>query len=83
MRLLPKQKLYYGLIAVILYRFNYIYLLNKFSKAKEELYEGWELMKIGIDLQPFDWIVQNLPKESAIGFDPELIRWSNYFLHFT
>uniref|UniRef100_A0A915D649 Xaa-Pro aminopeptidase n=1 Tax=Ditylenchus dipsaci TaxID=166011 RepID=A0A915D649_9BILA len=49
-----------------------------FVQASKELKPGWELMKMAqVDsIDPVDWIVDNLPANSAIGFDPHLFGLS-------
>mmetsp|Transcript_11348 Transcript_11348/g.11432 ORF Transcript_11348/g.11432 Transcript_11348/m.11432 type:complete len:595 (+) Transcript_11348:6-1790(+) len=43
--------------------------------APKELYQGWTMMKQGHgNTTYYEWITQNLPSGSAIGFDPALIN---------
>ncbi|MFH4978114.1 hypothetical protein AB6A40_004823 [Gnathostoma spinigerum] len=43
-------------------------------QAKEEMDEGWTLMEEGTSdsISPTDWLFENMPNESTIGFDPRL-----------
>lgn len=42
--------------------------------AEKQLYENWTLMKMTSGVPSyFEWAVQNLPKNSSIGYDPKII----------
>lgn len=40
-----------------------------FLQGEKQLYDGWKMMKIGIDPAGPEWIPANLPKGSRIGVD--------------
>ncbi|CAG9330698.1 unnamed protein product [Blepharisma stoltei] len=44
------------------------------EEAEKELYEGWNLMKITSGVPTYyEWCIQNLPKDSIIGYDPSIV----------
>eukprot|EP00358_Blepharisma_japonicum_P006562 CAMPEP_0202940690 /NCGR_PEP_ID=MMETSP1395-20130829/821_1 /ASSEMBLY_ACC=CAM_ASM_000871 /TAXON_ID=5961 /ORGANISM="Blepharisma japonicum, Strain Stock R1072" /LENGTH=580 /DNA_ID=CAMNT_0049635313 /DNA_START=41 /DNA_END=1783 /DNA_ORIENTATION=+ len=44
------------------------------QEAEKELYEGWNLMKITSGVPTYyEWCIQNLPKDSIIGYDPSIV----------
>ena len=42
-------------------------------QAENELYPGWELMKITQDPPYYEWVIENLPTNSVVGFDSSIV----------
>ncbi|VDM45505.1 unnamed protein product [Toxocara canis] len=48
-------------------------------QAKNQLEGGWQLMEEGTpeSITPVDWLVENLPSDSRVGFDPQLYAYGD------
>ncbi|KAK0425733.1 hypothetical protein QR680_009349 [Steinernema hermaphroditum] len=49
-----------------------------FVQADEQLEDGWKLMKQGLpeSTDPVDWLVENFPANTNVGFDPQLFGYA-------
>uniref|UniRef100_A0A9J2PEC9 Aminopeptidase P N-terminal domain-containing protein n=1 Tax=Ascaris lumbricoides TaxID=6252 RepID=A0A9J2PEC9_ASCLU len=48
-------------------------------QAKNQLENGWKLMEEGTpkSITPVDWLVENMPSNSRVGFDPKLYGYAD------